>query len=66
MQRFKIAYNPPFLKQSETVKSVKVPTKMKDITLSCHCFVAMSRRIEIISDSGIKKIYFTYFLQLVS
>jgi hypothetical protein len=58
MQRCKIAYNPLFLKQSETVNSVKVPTEMKEMTLCCHCFVAMSRRIEIISDSDIKKVYF--------
>jgi len=58
MQRCKIAYNPPFLKQSEIVKSVKVPTKMKEMTLCCHCFVAMSRRIEILGDSDIKKVYF--------
>jgi hypothetical protein len=57
MQRCKIAYNPPFLKQSEIVKSVKVPTEMKEMTF-CHCFVAMSRRIEILSDSDIKKVYF--------
>jgi len=57
-QRCKIAYNPPFLKQSETVKSVKVPTEINEMTLCCHCFVAMSRRIEIISNSDIKKVYF--------
>jgi len=57
-QGCKIAYNPPFLKQSETAKSVKVPTEMKEMTLCCHCSVAMSRRIEIISDSDIKKVYF--------
>jgi len=57
-QRCKIAYNPPFLKQSETVKSVKVPTEMKEMTLFCHCFVAMSRTIEIISNSDIKEVYF--------